>query len=175
MPCKLINEELYHKTKQLIEREISFLQPFLSGNMFNEFLEKTKKEYPYVGRFIEDRLPGNFIDYYVILVTEEHKKEMQELPEYLHIRRRCLRIALSHAIFRDKVGNLRFILTLYDWTFFYFILNLILKSYFDTGKFDDKLFDELYCDLEFSFIMNGSLLPLSHLYTILNPTPAPGI
>ena len=81
MPCKLINEELFHKTKRLIEREISFLQPFLSGNMFDAFLEKTKKEYPYVGRFIEDRLPGYFNDYYILLVTEEHKKEMQELPD----------------------------------------------------------------------------------------------
>lgn len=67
----LINDELFHKMKQLIEREISFLQPFLSGKMFDEFLQKTKKEYPYVGRFIEERLPHYFNDYYILLVTEE--------------------------------------------------------------------------------------------------------
>jgi hypothetical protein len=153
MPCKLINEELFHKMKQLIKREISFLQPFLSANMFDEFFKKTKKEYPYVGRFIEDRLPGYFNDYYVHLVTEEHKKEMQELPEYVIYRETMLADSIIARHFRDKVGNPRSVLTLYDWSFFYYILDLMLKSYFVTGKFDDKLFDELYCDLE-SFLYN---------------------
>jgi hypothetical protein len=46
-------------------------------NKRSEFLEKAKKEDPYVGRFIEDRLPRYFNDYYILLVTEEHKKEMK--------------------------------------------------------------------------------------------------
>jgi hypothetical protein len=37
--------------------------------------------------------------------------------------------------FRDNVDNPRLVLTLYDWTFFYFILNSILNSYFKTSNF----------------------------------------
>src|SRR5215211_1685641 len=55
--------------------------------------------------------------------------------------------------FREKVGNPRLILTLYDWDFFYFILTHMLNSYFSTGKFNNELFDELYCDLEY-FLYN---------------------
>ena len=55
-----------------------------------------------------------------------------------------------------QVGNPRLILTLYDWTFFYFILDSILKSYLKTCKFDDELFNELYCDLE-SFLYNEQI------------------
>jgi hypothetical protein len=134
--------------KQLIKSEIPFLQPFLSGMMFDKFLEKTKKVYPYVGKFIEDRLPRYFNDYYILLVTEEHKTEMQELPEYIEYRKMMFADPIIARHFKDKVGNLRFILTLYDWTFFYYILDLMIKSYFDTSGFDDNLFDELYCDLE---------------------------
>jgi hypothetical protein len=121
--------------------------------MLSEFLQKAKKEYPYVGRFIEDRLPGYFNDYYILLVTEEHKKEMQELPEYVSYKETMFADSIISRHFRDNVGSPGFVLTLYDWTFFYFILNSILNSYFKTGKFDDELFNELYCDLE-SFLYN---------------------
>src|SRR6478672_2851925 len=50
--------------------------------------------------------------------------------------------------------------------FFYFILNSILKSYFKIGKFDNELFDELYCDLE-TFLYNERI-PLNIIAPLHN-------
>jgi hypothetical protein len=82
--------------------------------MFREFLDKAKKEYPYVAKFIEDRLPQYFDDYYILLLTEEHKKEMQELPEYVSYKEKMFPDSIISRHFRNKVGNPRLILTLYD-------------------------------------------------------------
>jgi hypothetical protein len=68
--------------------------------------------------------------------------------------------------FREKVGNPRLILTLYDWDFFYFILTHMLNSYFSTGKFNNELFDELYCDLEY-FLYNERI-PLTVIAPLHN-------
>jgi hypothetical protein len=44
----------------------------MKGDMFGEFLEKAKKEYPYVGRFIEDRLSRYFNDYGICYAESFH-------------------------------------------------------------------------------------------------------
>jgi hypothetical protein len=153
MAYKIRNDKLYHAMRLLIQREISFLEPFLHGEMFDEFLQKTEKEYPYMAKFIVDRLPTFFNDYYILLVTGEHKEEMQQLPEYIDYKKLMLDDEIISRHFKEKIGNLRGILTLYDWDFFYFILNRMLNLYFSTKKFDNALFDDLYCDLE-SFLYN---------------------
>jgi hypothetical protein len=87
----------------------------MNGGMFEEFLQKTKIEYPYVGKFIEDCLPTYFNDYYTLLITSEHKKEMEQLPEYVEYKETMLADSIISRHFREKVGNPRLILTLYDW------------------------------------------------------------
>ena len=66
MSHKITNNKLLQTMRQLIEKEISFIQPHLNGSMFDEFIQKTKLEYPYVGKFIEDRHCGK-IWYLIIL------------------------------------------------------------------------------------------------------------
>jgi hypothetical protein len=154
MSYKITNNKLHQIIRRVVESELALLKPFMNGNMFEDFLQKTKSDYPYVGKFVEDNLlPTRFNDYYILLITGEHKEEMEQLPEYVEYKKAMLSDSVISRHFREQVGNSRFVLTLYDWTFVYFILNHMLDSYLSTDNFNSELFDKLYCDLEY-FLYN---------------------
>lgn len=146
-----INETLYTNTKSLLKSAIPFVLPLVNRENIEDFMEKTRIDYPYIGRFVSKNLPDYFNKYKLLLVTDEHKKEIQEKLEYVSYKKTMYEDSIISHHFKGNVGNSSFMITLNEWTFFYYFLDLLLNVYSTTGEFDEKLFNRLYKDMETFF------------------------
>ncbi len=162
-----VNKELFEKCEKFLRKSLLLIQSYLDNGAIVPYEVVEKTVILERGRSIEQvikkstsRTVGSETISYGIIETqqplfrvflESHRTAIQQLEEYKECTL-CMKKDLSVAKHIDKlVGIAGFQIFTRDWDYLSHMLMKLIKRYCESKLFDEKLFLELYRDLESLF------------------------
>jgi hypothetical protein len=146
LPCDVINTSFYHSCKNFVRYALELLEPRIDSSLINfKRMPETDRD-----RVYRLQNPQQDFDPYPLILNHDKKlRESSEFSDYdkmMHedpILSRYIDTFVSSGMSGGLMDTSKYI--------FFIVNELIIKYCLSDDKFDEGLFNSLYCDLEYLF------------------------